>query len=355
MLQELIDALQAPKKFLWSMVPGLHDPNTGEAYSGAQVAQNAFGTDPQSVWGKALGFGLDVAGDPLNLIAPMAVRGVGALGRGLGLLGEGAGAAAQGAGAVAQGAGTAADVAGATAQGAGAAADAATNAFNPAMRGLRNTFGMVKGWQDVPDELLASAGDMASSGTLPRRMVMDPTATMFGETTGPIHRGFLGDVLSEAADPLASADVGGGFYGITGGGPGDVTGIGYSTDPISNRHELIHGLVNAAAETGNMSGLPLSVRVPATMYRYAGETGPMRALGSIFDEAAAHAAEARGASALNRLGTYADFLAYPHPGYLEQTAARSPLIAALHQNVPYVLPAGIAGGTYLAARPFFND
>lgn len=92
MLQEIGDVLQAPKNALWSAI-GLHD-DAGNALSGSQVAHNVFGTNEDSVWGKALGFGLDVAGDPLTWAAPLLGKGVGAAGRALGLFGEAAEAGA---------------------------------------------------------------------------------------------------------------------------------------------------------------------------------------------------------------------------------------------------------------------
>jgi hypothetical protein len=32
MLDTLLDIASAPRRFLWSIVPGLHDPETGDAY-----------------------------------------------------------------------------------------------------------------------------------------------------------------------------------------------------------------------------------------------------------------------------------------------------------------------------------
>lgn len=78
MLDNVLDALSAPRRALWQMIPGLHDSATGDALSGSQVAQNAFGTDPEGIWGKALGLGLETFGDPLPLLSGLATRGAGA-------------------------------------------------------------------------------------------------------------------------------------------------------------------------------------------------------------------------------------------------------------------------------------
>jgi hypothetical protein len=82
MLEELGNALSAPRRWLWGMLPGLHDPDSGEAYTGHQVAQH-LGMDADSPWTTALGVGLEAAGDPLNLAIPLAGRAVGAAGKAL--------------------------------------------------------------------------------------------------------------------------------------------------------------------------------------------------------------------------------------------------------------------------------
>lgn len=76
MLDELIDALSAPQRLMWQVVPGLHDAETGQAYSGAQVANHLTGADPEGLWGKALGVAAEAALDPINLLGGLAVKGV---------------------------------------------------------------------------------------------------------------------------------------------------------------------------------------------------------------------------------------------------------------------------------------
>lgn len=317
MLEELGNALSAPRRWLWGMLPGLHD-DAGNALSGSQVATNAFGMDPESPWTKALGFGLEVAGDPMNLAVPMLGRGVSAL-AGLKYAAPAAEAAGE-----------------------------ATNAFNPAMKGLRDTFGMVKRLQPLPAELAEEARTMTD---VPRRMAAYLGETpMVGETTGPMSRSAAGFMADNVPD-IMSGRIGGTFAGIENNAKG-VTGIGLSTNPITNRHEVVHGLINAAADTGNTAGLPLSMKVPANIYRYGGWKGVPGATGRMFDEAAAHAAEGRGF--LNQLGRYGDFFMDPHPSYLDAEAQLSPLVAAMHRNFRHVAPATLAGGAYLGAQPFFG-
>jgi hypothetical protein len=313
-LDEIVNTLQAPKKWLWGMLPGLHDEQTGEAYTGAQVAHNAFGTDPEGVWGKALGLGLDIAGDPLNLIGAGVGRAIGGLGKLAGVGGEAA----------------------------TAAAEAGGGAYS-AMRPLRQTFGMVKGVQPLPAEFADEAIAAMNAGT-GGRMVADQAGKFVGQSTGPIRSRLLaGEALAQDA-----ADVGGAFYPKAGFGIAEA-------NPLTARHETIHGLIDAATKSGNSAGLPLAMRVPAALQ---GSSSPfLQGWGNLLNEAAAHSGAVRGY--WPQLGEYANFLLNPdslgRAGYVAQAAEKSPLAAAMFQTMPYMAPATAAGGTYLATRPLFGD
>jgi hypothetical protein len=326
-LDTAADVLQAPKNFLWGMIPGLHDDDTGQAYSGSQVAGNLFGTDPDSVWNKALGFGIDVAGDPLTWAAPLIGKGVGAAARGLGLMGDAAGA------------------------GASAAADAASSAYSP-MKNLRNTFGMMTNMADVPGGLAdATTSGLVDSGSLGRRVFQTPGGRMIGELSGAIDPEGALEAMKAVESPMASRRMGGAFLPFTPDTPGS-TGMGFSTGPLSRRHEVVHGLINAASKGGDASGLPLSMRVPAWLQQ-PGSSSISQGLGEILNEAAAHSAESRTFG--GQLGNYMNFLANPDPGYYSQVADHSPAVAAAWQSLPYATAGGLAAGTAAAAYPYMGN
>jgi hypothetical protein len=265
------------------------------------------GMDPESPWTKALGFGAEVAGDPLTY-----------LGFGAGKL---AGMAAKG----------------------GEAAASGVGALSP----LRRTFGMVKGVQALPEAESAMAAEMAAAGNLPRRAVIDPAAKFIGEKAGPLPRSLAGEALAQDAPYMATGDVGGMFY------PKANFGISSAADPTANRHEVVHGLINAAVQNPAAGrNLPLAMRVPAALER-AGENSPfLKGVGRVLNEAAAHGYENRGA--LNQMGGYARFLMEPTPAYSQLLGETSPLAAAIYRSTPYGVAGGLgvgAGGLgYLAMR-----
>lgn len=76
LLGQIAGVLDAPRKLAWSYLPGLHDENTGEAYTGEQVGQNVIdavrGDEPgtsHSPLANILGVGLQTALDPLTFAA----------------------------------------------------------------------------------------------------------------------------------------------------------------------------------------------------------------------------------------------------------------------------------------------
>jgi hypothetical protein len=319
MLQEIADLLSAPKRALWSILPGLHDEQTGEALSGSQVAHNAFGTDPGSFWGKALGFGLDVAGDPLNLIFPFAARGAGALSKALGVGAE--------------------------------AGEAASNYSR--LKNLRGQFGMLNNVAAVEPELAPAVQAAADANQLSNRALVGTDGALtdwIGNYTGPqANLGKLNKHLGSYAQKAAMNPEEAGAYLTTPGSP--ETGIAIAGSPQIMRHEMTHGIIDAAAKSGDASGLPLAMRIPATLQQ--SNLPFIKGLGGIADEAVAHAVENKGL--LGQADNYLKFLLEPNPGYYRQIAKTSPMAAAMWQTSPYVGAAGLSGGSYLAGNALFGN
>lgn len=67
LLGQLSDVASAPRRAVWSML--------GLPEGGTEAVSQLTGMDPESPWTKALGFGAEIAGDPLNLLGiPLAGR-----------------------------------------------------------------------------------------------------------------------------------------------------------------------------------------------------------------------------------------------------------------------------------------
>lgn len=111
---------------------------------------------------------------------------------------------------------------------------------------------------------------------------------------------------------------------------------------LATRHETIHGLIDQAAKSGNMEGLPMVAKIPAKLHQMAGgasSTKPSLTGGfaDLMDELAAQSLEKRGM--WNQIKSGKDFL-FNSP-FQEQYAAdfarRSPFVGALYgglQNAP---------------------
>ena len=116
---------------------------------------------------------------------------------------------------------------------------------------------------------------------------------------------------------------------------------------LTQRHELIHGLVDQAARSGNSQGMPALVKLAATVKGPGGaETGLRAGAGAILDELAAQSLENKGA--WNQVQGGARFLFGGSP---EQRAAYqgvfskiSPTVGRAYGALPYVpYAAGAAG------------
>ena len=119
--------------------------------------------------------------------------------------------------------------------------------------------------------------------------------------------------------------------------------------PETVRHEVTHGLINAARQ--GVGGLPLSMRAIAALEN--SESPIAKALGYIGNETMAHANVGR--SALDKLGNAYNFLIDPVPYYPDMVARQSPLVGHAWKYAPhYGAGLGIGGaglGTYAAVRP----
>lgn len=89
-----------------------------------------------------------------------------------------------------------------------------------------------------------------------------------------------------------------GLMGQTGGGPGqryvallNDAGIAPDVARQTARHEMYHGMIDQALDTGKTAGLSPLQRATAGLYSSGGDTGMRRGLGLLLDETGAHAAE----------------------------------------------------------------
>lgn len=123
-----------------------------------------------------------------------------------------------------------------------------------------------------------------------------------------------------------------------------------TAEPLAGRHEVVHGLVNNAYQTGEMAGLPFPIKAAATLQRMGGgaNKGIMPAVGYAADELAAHALENRGL--LEQLRGAGRFLFKPganHDFYAREFSDISPLVGALYGQLPnaprYAAGLGAAG------------
>lgn len=334
LLGQLGDALSAPRRAIWSAL--------GAPEHGNELVSNLTGLDKDSPWAHALGLGAEVLGDPLTYAGGFIGKGIGSLTS----LGRAATPTAEAAGGLgglllkgAEGATAAPGAIGGAAAVAESAAPSAYQAFRP----LRQRFSMVRNLRPVEE-----AGEGSTAGA--RTFLSDHYA---GELTGqPASRNqFLGDVdglggVIERVNALGAYnpkfDVGAVKSGVP--------------DPVGVfRHEMTHGLIDQAMKTGDASGLPLVMRVPASLRQ--SQSGFVRGLGRIADETAANALERR--DLLGQIGNGARFLMNPSPLYTRQFADESLLAAALYSHgadASRALGAGaLAAGVGGAAYPFFRE
>lgn len=166
-------------------------------------------------------------------------------------------------------------------------------------------------------------------------------------------RNLLGQIGAENA--AATDTITGGMYDAA----RQVGAVVPEAHPLVGRHEVVHGLVNQAARTGETEGLPFLVRLAARAQPAdPAATGFRAGMANMLDELAAHTLQERGT--LNQLGGATRFLFGGAGGpvresYAQTFGASSPLTGALYRSLGYAphvgVGAGAAGlGGYLMSR-----
>src|SRR5262245_23934529 len=167
---------------------------------------------------------------------------------------------------------------------------------------------------------------------------------------------------------LEGREIGGGYFprfrtAVLPASPGPRV-LAEMTPDMLRRHEVIHGLIDAAVRTGDTGGLPWIGRAAARL-RGPGEwgdlSGPRQALAYLSDETAARALQHRGA--WEQLKGGARWLFRHDPArevYLQTAAGMSPGVARTFRALPYAadsaLVAGLAGtGAGLGAYTYAQD
>jgi hypothetical protein len=323
-LGQVGETLSAPRRWAWSAL-GL--PESG---SGTDLLKQTFNMDPESTWTKALGFGAEMALDPLTYLGAGVGKLAGSFGKG-GALGKAAPKAITEYGNVATRAAKAEQLLGRSE----AVAAGATNPGFQSLRPLRDNFTMTKG---------ISFPEVPGAPGLGRRFIGGAN-TVSDNAVGAGIREF---------EEMAGADVGGKFITNAGYIPGVNVGVvpKYAA-PSSTRHETIHGMIDALRQGIPSPNAPLAMRIPAALYR--SERPFIRGLGQIADETVAHALSRKGFG--NQVSGGLSYLFGQHPGYAQQIleGQGSPLAAAVYKNMPYLAGGGVAAATAAPAYYAFSQ
>lgn len=133
--------------------------------------------------------------------------------------------------------------------------------------------------------------------------------------------------------------------------------------PSAGREETFHGMIQHAAGTGDMSGLPLAARPVAKAYQIAdrleGRPGGRASAGlaQVLDEMVSKYASGRGVA--QKAGNLADFLYNPemHAAYGPQFGQFGVVPRMFYHGMPFVPPAaaGMAARATVPARPYETD
>jgi hypothetical protein len=316
LLNAILEGASLPRRLLWQ---GAHSllgtPETPED------AVSALGMDPEGFGGKLAGFGLSMATDPLTYGGAL----LGALraGRGASLAGE-AGEAAGSPGWL----------------------QAVRKTGNPKIDALASQApAKIAGATGVAPEEIKS-GIMGSL-----REMMKPVSPGV-ETLMPLRRQFemITNPEEIASNPLLKRAGEKGAFN-----PKLMFGYasGRGTPGFANtlRHENLHGLVEAAARSGDTEDLPALMRWPAQQYQKAVDfgggglgaqitDGPRYGLATLLDEIQAHTLSEKGL--VNQLGGLRNFLFDPHLNkeYAARIKDYSPALANLYGNLHKVPQAG---------------
>lgn len=271
------DVLDTPRRLAWQGINSILGNEDGPE-NGADLLSRA-GMDPESVWTKALGMGVDALTDPLTYAG-------GFIGRGI-----------------------------------GKAANAVSKIGKPGVANVlkaRRNFAAVKdvGFPATGESFADAAERIAKGGdglnVLPGRHAL-------GRVVGPMHESTIESLAAGGLDDIAW-DFGTnpavkGMYDAR--LPAAFTAPGAKPEVI--RHELVHGLNREAARE---SGAGLSLASKAIGSSYKTHNPFLTAMGIVGDEALAHGAHSRGVG--NQIAGATEFLKNPHPHYVRQVSALSP-------------------------------
>ena len=157
-------------------------------------------------------------------------------------------------------------------------------------------------------------------------------------------RNLLSQLNAENAAAAGADTLTGGMYDAA----RQVGAVVPEAHPLVGRHEIVHGMVNQAARTGQTEGLPFLVRMAARAQPAdPAATGFRAGMGGLLDELAAHTLQERGT--LNQLGGAGRFLFGGAGGpvresYAQAFDAASPLVGALYRSMGYAPHAAAAAG-----------
>jgi len=199
----------------------------------------------------------------------------------------------------------------------------------PGLLGLRRNFAIAHGVDDA-GQAARVLGGTESQRTL-SQMIGQQLAAGAGAAGG-----------AEGAGAFLAAVPAGEVMGQSlPGGAGAILGRSVA----AGRHETMHGLIDAAVQSGDTSALGPLAKLAAWGQAGGSKTGLRAGFGNLMHEAAAHAAEGRGLA--QQSGNALDFLFGGSPavrqGYAEGFARTSPIIAAAYRGLGYV-PTGMGVG-----------
>jgi hypothetical protein len=271
------DVLDTPRRLAWQGVNTLLGNENGPE-NGADLLSRA-GMDPESVWTKALGMGVDALTDPTTYLG--------------GLIGRGVGAAAKA-------------------------------AVKPGVKNLLNARRQFAAVKDVGmpaiGEGLADAAARTARGREAAHVISGELG--MGRVVGPLEEQAYNQLTKHGElDHIASEMMPRRGQPSTGGMYSDSMNAALTRYGAPNefvRHELMHGITHNGG-----GGLPQ--KLLGKMYE--SESPFVNSLGFIGDEALAHGAEAHGLG--KQMSGAWDFLVHPQPYYQDVIARSSPAAADL--------------------------
>lgn len=320
-LGQLGGILSAPRKALLGLVNsgasalGLGEvlPEDGGSFT------SKLGMDPESVWSKALGFGYETLTDPLTYLGGTLAKGAG---KALGFGSEAAGAANSGAKTLSAG------------------SDVAQTGIS-SLKPLRQQFTVLKGSKiEPPTKWDISRGDLAGYD-LPAKAVGPLNVdSAIAERAHDMFKALQPEGMKGSYFPAMTDDV---RSRIKAAGRVPVEKVALGVDRTAQRHETVHGMIDALRAGIPSPNAPMIMRVPARLQQ--SQNPFIRGLGEIGDELAAHTLMEKGLS--NRVRNGSKFLFSGHPAYVDQISQINPLAAELYRYG--LMGAGATGGAGIGA------